>query len=517
MTIYHLNPTPTPTAMKRSLVLFAFLAAIHGHGQEKIMKDVLRAKPRASGVIMKNNELAGYYSFYETDKVDSKNKAFTVALMDDNLTDVGSIRIVREKNSVLMESVFNGKAFMFFFLNGKNIELETYSSEGKKLGEKVYEDVSKWERMRAMMATSAGANGEVNQSIFPIGEEGFLKQSVTKGEKWGYQLTAYNNDLSVRWETEAPSSPMIESLDVIEVTEDHIIGSMFQQKNRMDQPDFTMLAMFDVHTGKKLWAKQLTQQGKNMSVLNVFPSETQDGMFVIGEIFGPSDKIFKDKSKGIFAMRMDMAGVPEQTELFSWEEDILPYVPADAKGRKELDRIFFHKVVRLKNGTVHCIGEEYKKVLGATGGTQITTKDMVVLELDSDLKLKGCEVVGKSKSRFEFPSQFMYLSPSVLAQLIKQMGLFDYAFTSQDRLADRYFASYVDFDRSKNESGDRVGTYIGTITGNGKDKSTVDKNDVMTKGTTFFRAYPAKAGYVMLYEYRAKLKEITLRLEKVNY
>ena len=111
----------------------------------------------------------------------------------------------------------------------------------------------------------------------------------------------------------------------------------------------------------------------------------------------------------------------------------------------------------------------------------------------------------------------MYLSPSVLAQLIKQMGLFDYAFTSQDRLADRYFASYVDFDRSKNESGDRVGTYIGTITGNGKDKSTVDKNDVMTKGTTFFRAYPAKAGYVMLYEYRAKLKEITLRLEKVNY
>lgn len=503
--------------MRKLLFTAGIIAALCSFGQERTLDNVLRTKSRGGGVVMKSDAIAGYYSFYEVDKIDSKTRAFRMALLDNNLNDVGEIKLNRAKDSYLMENVFNGNAFMFFFLNDKNVELETYDLTGKKLGEKVYEDANKFERLRAMQAQASGESGEVNQSIFPIGDEGFLKQSIVKGDKRGYQLSAYNNDLSVRWETESTTGKMIDNLDVITVTKDHIVASIYKQKGIMDLPDETFMALFDVKTGKKLWEKEVTVNNKRMTVVNVFPVDGTDEMFVIGELFGQDDNVFKAKSTGMYAMRMGMDGVPLQTEMLEWERDILPHVPADEKGKKEMDRILFHKVVRLNNGTIHCIGEEYKKALGSTGGVQITTKDMFVIELGSDLKMKRCSVFPKSKTRTEFNSQYAMYSASLLAKVVKQMGFFDYEFTSQDKVADRFFSSYVDYDRSKGDDGKRMGTYVGTIVGDGKAEPTLDKYDAKIAGATFFRALPAKPGYIVIYEYNRKAKQIKFRLEKVNF
>lgn len=502
----------------RKILLFAgLLAAFTSMAQERTLSNVLRAKARGAGVIMKSDELVGYYSFYEVDKVDGKLRAYRMALLDNNLAEIGDIKLNRPKDSYMMENVFNGKAFMFFFLNDKNVELETYDLNGKKLGSKIYEDANKWERLRAMQAMRSGESAEVNQSIFPIGDGGFLKQSITKGEKRGYHLAAFNNDMSLRWETDAPTGNMIDNLDVITVTKDHVIGSIFKQKGAMDMPDETFMALFDVNTGKKLWEKEVTVDNKRMTVVNVFPVEGRDEMFVIGELFGPDDKVFKAKSKGMYAMRMGMDGTPIETEMLEWERDILPHVPADEKGKKDMDRILFHKVVRLNNGTIHCIGEEYKKALGATGGVQITTKDMFVIELGPDLKMKRCTVFPKSKTRTEFDAQLAAYPASILAKIVKAMGNFDYEFTMQDKVGDRYFSSYVDFDRSKGDDGKKVGTMVGTIVGDGKSEPTLDKYDVKAGGSTYFRALPAKPGYILIYEYFRKAKELKLRLEKVNF
>lgn len=503
--------------MRNTLLVAGILAVTAAFAQERTLDHVKASKARGGGIIMKNNEVAGYYSFYEVDKVDGKTRAFRMALLDNNLKDIGVIKLNRPKDSYMVESAFNGQAFMFFFLNDKNVELETYDLNGKKLGAKVYEDVSKWERMRVYAAVKMGETGEVNQSLFPLGEDGFLKQGVGDGKKAGYLLTAYNNDLSKRWETEAPAGGMIESLDVIAVTKDYIVGSLYKQKGRMDMPDNTFLALFDVHSGKKLWEKELTDGGRRMTVMNAFPEEGNDDLFLIGETFSPKDNVFKDKSQGMYCMRMGMDGTPKQTELLDWDKDIKPHVPADEKGRKELDRIFFHQVVRLNNGTIHCIGEEYKKVMGATGGIQITTEDMLVIELGPDLKFKQCSVFPKSKGRTEFPLEYAALSASLLAKIVKQMGRFDYLFTTQDKAGDRYFCSFLDYARDKNDAGNKVGAYIGTIVGDGKSAPTLDKYDVDEKGSTFFRVMAAKPGYVLMYEYHRKEKTINLHLEKVNF
>jgi hypothetical protein len=416
-----------------------------------------------------------------------------------------------------MENVFNGEAFMFLFLNGKEIEMETYDVKGNKLGSATYEDASKFERMRMMQSMQMGANAEVNQSIFPMGSEGFVKQTMVKGDKRGYQLVAYDNQLKEKWVTTASLASEIENLDVIEVNENYVIGSVMKQKNLFDMPDNTLMAMFDVRSGKKLWEKEISYMGQPMTVLNAFQVDGKDEILLLGEYFEPKGNIIKGKSEGMYSMRLGLDGVPLQTELYHWDKDIRKFVPVDEKGKQDMRRVFIHRVVRLANGTVHLIGEEYNKAMSPVGGVQLTTRDMFIFELDSELKLKRCEVVPKSTSRIMFPKEYASYSATVLALYVKILGGFDYAFTTIDKNGARYFATYTDYDRSKNEDGDKVGTYAGTIIGDGVNKVTVDKYDTKSKGVTYFRLMPAKPGYILIMEYRRKLKRITYRLERVNY
>lgn len=504
--------------MRKILWPLALLIGTAGIAQEKTLDHVLRSRTSATGYIRKHDELAGYYSFYKVDKVDSKTSAYRMALLDANLNDAGEINLNRPSNSMLLESEFNGSTFMFLFITDKSVEFETYDASGKKMGEKVYEDVNMWERNRLALAAQGGDDASVSQSIWPIGEEGFLKLGAVKekGEKRSYQLTGYNNDLSVRWETTTPKSGLVENIGVLSVTKDHVVGYLLKQKNAMDVPETSFMTLFDVHTGKQLWEKELTHQGKRLSLLNVFPTDDGEAFFAIGEFFGPNDNIFKDKSTGLFAMRMGLDGIPTQVEFYEWEKDILPHVPADEKGKKEMKRIVFHSAVRLSNGYVHCIGEEFKKTLSPGGGIQVVSQDMFIFKLDPDGKLVGCDVVPKSKTRLELGGM-IYTSTAMLGTMLKQWGFFDYEFTTKSKDGMRYFATYVDFDKTKNESGKKVGTCIGTIVGTGPEPVTVDKYPIDMEEATSCRVYPGKPGYVLIHEYFKKQKKARFRLEKVNY
>ena len=51
----------------------------------KIFDEVKEITVRNVGVIKKNNEIKGYFSFYEYDKVDKNTILFKLNLMDENL------------------------------------------------------------------------------------------------------------------------------------------------------------------------------------------------------------------------------------------------------------------------------------------------------------------------------------------------------------------------------------------------------------------------------------------------
>lgn len=64
---------------RRSILALAILVSVASHAQEATIENVLRSRSRGSGTIMKNNELAGYWNFYQVDREDSKNNSFRMA------------------------------------------------------------------------------------------------------------------------------------------------------------------------------------------------------------------------------------------------------------------------------------------------------------------------------------------------------------------------------------------------------------------------------------------------------
>ncbi len=94
---------------------------------------------------------------------------------------------------------------------------------------------------------------------------------------------------------------------------------------------------------------------------------------------------------------------------------------------------------------------------------------------------------------------------------MKSYGAFDYEYTQVDKLNDRFYACFIDYERIKGEKSKNAFKTI--IYDEGKlseDKIYLD-ND-----SKDFRVLPAKLGNVLLLEYDKKQKSISLHLEKLN-
>jgi hypothetical protein len=142
-----------------------------------------------SGTIVENNKIVGYYVFYTKEKVDKENNAYEIAIFDDNYNASGNFEIVRSKKSVLLEVVYNGSSFMMQFYNNKTgMEFVSYDRSGTLLGKSTIaaDDLSKWE-VRKIEANYASQTE--NLSIYPMGNQGFIRNTFVKNDKLGYEIT----------------------------------------------------------------------------------------------------------------------------------------------------------------------------------------------------------------------------------------------------------------------------------------------------------------------------------------
>ena len=70
---------------------------------------------RNSGTIMSANEVKGYFTFYESDKIDKNTNEYTVQITDENLNKIKDIKFEGNKKLRLLESSYNGSSIMFLF------------------------------------------------------------------------------------------------------------------------------------------------------------------------------------------------------------------------------------------------------------------------------------------------------------------------------------------------------------------------------------------------------------------
>src|SRR5690348_8403696 len=97
------------------------------------IENVYSAKLKNSGPIISNNEVKGYFLFYQSDKIDRNTNEYTLQILDENINKVKDIKFTDEKNTNLLEAAFNGEDLMFEFINKKDqlLDFRVYDLDGK--------------------------------------------------------------------------------------------------------------------------------------------------------------------------------------------------------------------------------------------------------------------------------------------------------------------------------------------------------------------------------------------------
>lgn len=522
---------------KAKLLLAGALLTIFNLAAQTTIPNVLQLKSaKNSGTIVENNKVVGYYVFYQKEKVDKNNNAYEIEVFDDNYNSTASFEITRSKKSLLLEMVYNGEAFMLQFYDSKaGLEFVTFDRSGKQLGKKLIDkdNLSKWETAR--IAQNLQSETE-NVSIFPMGPNGFARNTYVKNNKLGYEIVAYDNSCEEIWSYGAdPASKLMETSDIVDVSENLVTITVSKKKGAMTKVYDQFCLILDAKTGKKIEEFQLgSDEEGRMSILKSSIDEINKKIILVGEYWKAKDDYLKDKSLGIYVMELTHEGEITSTTKYAWKGDIDKFKQEnmDEEDKKEAGKpfgIFFHDIVFTSNGSIFLIGEQYRKQVSAggiaanvavaalggqsnAGATEVRIGNMIVIELDANKNIVDFDIVQKRKSTVNVNGG-AYMSSSLLGAYMKALGAYDYAFTSQDKSKDQFDVVYVDLNRKEEKGAAKSDLMIGVISIRDGKTSTQRIPINSTAKMVWFQA--AKPGFISIGEYFRKEKKLSFHMESI--
>jgi hypothetical protein len=520
--------------MKKLLIaLLAFtLTAPVIQAQNKSYSDIKDVYLQNVRPIIDNGVVTGYSLFYFLDKVNKKENAYSLHILDNNLKETHAVEITRPTSSVMIESSFNGENFCFSFLdqNKKTMEYLILDKQGEEVGSYKVSDVNKWE----IMSLAQQSEGGSYPGLAAVPGKGFLRYGVdnkAKGTK--SELVMFDNSGKKEWTASSGSGDDYkwEGAYPMQMNENTIVTMIMAKEKLMSMKFDTYILFTDVETGEQVARIESKDAKYARAPIGVSYDAGRKEYFIYGEYFLPKDNTIKDKSQGFYFATYDAKGVLQKQGYSSWTKDIATKVPMGKNGKfDDNTNVTIHKMIRTADGKIFAIGEQFKKVvsggavalnmLAAASGNvdsdvsnvKIELHDMMIFEFDENLKIKKVQVVDKDKTNVLLAKGMGMYGASFLAFYLKMTGDFNYAFTSVSPDAKTFNSAYVNFDKDK-ETGRNY--LIGNIAYNKEQKITIDKIKLTTK-PTWFNALPAKPGYIVIFEYFKKEKKIDIRLEKLN-
>lgn len=489
---------------------------------------IRRLRLRNTGPIIQDNEVKGYFLFFMEDRVDRKNNAYALHILDENHNTVAKKPMVGPKHLYLMEGAFNGESLMMKFYNTRErtVTLQNYGLDGKMKSE-VTEEVSKYEVAMFNSILKEETTGAMLHSVEGLG---FVSFRTVKNKKLGYNYEFIpEKGKGKKWKmASSPNSSFIETGTFLGSNNGSIISMVMKKKSMMTRNFVTYLQSVDIASGKKKFEVPLVVQGKNIQPMNVVPGEEGRPLEVLGLYFKEGDNVVKDPSLGFCKLMYDDKGKVIDAKYVSWQKDVGKLMPVNHKGKlKGIGYVYFHKIVTDQNGDIFLVGEQFKKtvsaagvaanVLSGSGGSgasnfQVTIDDMMIFRLSSDFELKGIDVFVKSKSRVLLPAGAGLYGSHYLASWVRTYGGFDYSFTQETIDKSRFTVGFVDWDKEA-KAGNKL--VFGAITW-ADGKYSTDKITLSKRGSKI-SVQPGKPGYVTLFEYIRREKKLEMRLEQVNY
>jgi hypothetical protein len=514
------------------LMLVASLFHCDLFAQSKLsIENVVSVYLRNSGPIMAQEEIKGYFLFYQSDKIDKRTNEYTLQILDDNLNKVKDIKFTDSRTINLLESSYNGSEILFMFYDSdqKMLDYRVYGADGKQKFNYTRPIDRKTRNYIDGYAMYDNEEAQ-NKNLFSIENKGFVTCiPVREGKQYTYEISFYQSDKKKSW-TYVPADPeRIASPTYLGSSDSVAVFEVVKRARLMSNKHESWLMGVYLQNGKKAFEFETNQEKFNFFPMGITTVANSSEFLLMGPYFDKDDKVMKDKSLGLGVWIMNNQGKVVNSKYNSWAEDISKHLKVNAKGRvDELGYIYFHRILQTSDGNIFAIGEGYKKqasalgigaavLTGALGGrsnmstTKMKITDILMLQFNNKFDLTKAEIFDKNSNNIELLSGSEFVSAPVLATHIKYFyDGFDYTFSQTDKAHSLFTVGYTDYVRSKDYKGltfNTISYYNNSIT--------TDKIELKTNSSRM-RIMPAKTGSVMILEYFKKAKRLDMRLEKVN-
>jgi hypothetical protein len=516
--------------MSRIILILLVATSLGAFGQSYVKTNIKGVKLRDNGAIIQNNQVTGYYFFYNLEATSGQTNNYALIILDENLREVNSTQIIQAKSFSILEVAFNGEAFavLGYDTRANAFHLFTYDTNLKEIA-RIMRVVSNRNLNQAYGAYVSG--NEPEQSfLVPVPKRGFLVYHMTQDNEPHYRIDMMSNKLDNLWHEESGKAADIE-VATSSLQNSRYIGSLIEIRSRRGAKDLQYdLVINDAVTGQRLFRKPMKWQAFDLAVSDVKYDSINKQFVAFGEYYAETQREARDKSLGFMTMVFDTTGAVVQSKTTSWK-DLSNVAPVTQKGKIDGENyhVMFHNTLRTADGQLFVIGEQYKKAAsaggialnvlsvalggGSTASTvQLEVGGMVIFQFNPDYTINKVHFFDKQKSTFMLPSGSMYISPKGISHYGKAIGAFDYRFTQVSADYESFVASYVDYSRSEGQSAFVVGSIVYTP----EKTFTLDKFNLQRRTNAFYVGR-AKEGYILITEYFKKDRKLESRLEKINY
>lgn len=521
--MYNLRFQTKPTKiMKKLMISFSLLIFTVALTAQSIqINGVRNAEFRGVKAIMDGNVSNGYYTFYVNEKAKKGMIEFMLEIYDLDLNLIKKSPIQLTKNSIMKGGEFNGKDFMFLFIDmGKKTNTYiTLDSKGEVIKKKTKEN----KKMATAMTTA----------LYPAKDgSGFYVTKQVKTKKWGYQVEKMDRNLTVVWDKTVTKPKGIISVAAAEGGNGKFVLVSTEKPTLMSKKVTGKIVGFDDSSGDKLFEENLFN-GKITRIPSSFLIDN-DGNIVMAGMYFDGQKWTAKNSDGIYFTKLDQEGQAIFENSIDWDNGIQDALKATKRkfsiGSKP--KVLFHDITQDKDGNYQVVSETFRKtvkagtVLGALGGNSsqdtpigFTVMDYIIFNYDAEGKPIDINKIEKPYKSILVAGSIAQAGGVSTAYYMKQMGLFTFDFIAESESGEKAVV-YTNFEKPK-----AAGTgkpYIGVSSIKIGEESKTKKMPLTRKQVAWKSAgnktgaLMNKKGKMCVYYYNKKEKTINLAIEDLS-
>lgn len=508
----------------RSIIcLVMMFTTVNVMAQSAVFEDVVSARLQNTVTIMNNKDIVGYALLYKLEKL-KKAALYRLEILDENLKSIGSNEFEAGK-SLEMESALYESGQIMLAMKDPSSKAEynryvmTFDLKGKQTGNIGYEP-------------EEGRKGMYGKAMAEMMEDFY--NGYTNSEGKGF-VTVYQNELKtggaevrmigtngkLKWSKNFTAEKG-DRLDMylLESTANTVIMFSIERNGLMKRDGAVFLMGLDANNGKQLFKKPM-EVGSYAFEPYLFKRDPKGKLKMVSFLSDAEDKILKARILGFNISSIDeKTGELTESKNYLYSSELSNVLEMKTETKSEEGFMRIHDLSFMKDGSVVAVGEFFRRTVSAmgvasnvlSGGrgtpvTQITIGDMFLLRFDNAGKAKSLEKIEKGKERVQLPGDGMSLG--LLARWLAMNKYFGYSYTDEssetgkvtvvaggDFEGENYATAAISFDENK---GFKIKKFVAE----------------REKGQRIYVGR-GKPGYVLVYKYSAKKKQITMNLEKVS-